>query len=567
MPTHSPPPAPPQSRDDYDVVIVGAGFCGASAATLLRRAVPGCRVLLIDRNRTTTHKVGEATVEVSARFMTDVLGIGEHLRTCQLPKHGLRFWFTDARGRRLEEMSEIGPAAAPPLSTFQLDRSVLDEHIVSQAVEAGAELVRPATVRSWDEGWPRQAISLSDADGQMRTVTCRWLLDASGRAAFVARRKRLLERTDDHPTNAVWARWEGVHDLDGPAFVGSPDGSGADSGADSGREGSPRLRPLRARRRLATNHFCGRGWWCWMIPLACGRTSVGLVWDSTLFDLPGEGDVQQRYQQFVRRQDGLRELLEGAHPVEGDVMAYRHLPYRSRRFADRGWLLLGDAGMFLDPFYSPGLDQASISTFSAVQVVRDDLMRQASRAGSAAPGNDGDPASEEELDAALTSHDRRFDRSYRRWLEALYLGKYRLMGDAELATTAFLVDTALYYLGVVGPVYRHVDAFANPVFGLDLPQSTWSYRSMRWFSRRLQRLAEVRRRQGTYGRRNLGWRPRVVTFRLGPPALRPLAQGIAYWMRMEGSALLHSVVGRRRPATAPAATDVSSPPDESRRVA
>jgi flavin-dependent dehydrogenase len=513
----------PTASEHYDVVIIGGGFCGGAAALLLRRSLPSCRVLLLDRNETTTHKVGEATVEVSALFMMRVLKISDHLGREHLPKHGLRFWFTDQQGRSLREMSEVGPASPPPLSTFQLDRSVLDEHLLELARAEGAEVARPCTVRSWNEGWPLQSLTYETADGEMRTVTCRWLLDASGKAAFVARRKKLLERTEDHTTTAVWGRWQGVRDLDGPAVLGF--------GADTNE-----LPPIAATRRLATNHFCGPGWWCWMIPLACGKTSVGLVFDHRIFHLPGEGDARARYEAFVRSQDGLRELLQDATLDPDDTMAYRHLPYCSRQFADRGWALLGDAGMFLDPFYSPGLDQASISTFATLRLLESDL-----------EASEEDPKTRQEaLDTALEKHNGRFSRSYRRWLEALYLGKYRLMGDAELASCAFLVDTALYYLGVVGPAYRHTEALANPVFGIELPQARWAYLFTRTFNRRLQRLAELRQRQGTFGRRNVGWRPRISAFRTGPGALRPLLQGMVLWLRMELSAMAGSLTGRGR---------------------
>ena len=113
---------------------------------------------------------------------------------------------------------------------------------------------------------------------------------------------------------------------------------------------------MQASRRLATNHFCGYGWWCWVIPLGGGPTSIGVVYNKDLFALPGEGKPRERYEQFIRTQAGLRELVAHAHMDGDDFLALGKLPYKTSRYLDKGWALVGDAAAFIDPYYSPGLD-------------------------------------------------------------------------------------------------------------------------------------------------------------------------------------------------------------------
>ncbi|MCB1037183.1 MAG: hypothetical protein KDD47_25365, partial [Acidobacteria bacterium] len=252
-------------------------------------------------------------------------------------------------------------------------------------------------------------------------------------------------------------------------------------------------------------------------PLAGGRTSIGVVYNKELFGLPGEGDRPERYQHFVRQHPGLRELLADAE-MDETPSTFSHLPYRSRRYMDRGWALLGDAAAFMDPFYSPGLDHASMSVFATALILRRDLSGE---------------ADETALDGAVAAHNAAFAQSYDRWISALYEGKYEILGDAELTTCAFLVDTALYYLGVVTQVYRDLEQIKNPTFGLPIPHTRIAYGIMRIFNRRMLRLARLRRQAGTYGRRNVEWRVLSKAFGLGSGSLGPLMRGLRLWARLE----------------------------------
>jgi flavin-dependent dehydrogenase len=530
------PAVPTPTARRYDAVVIGGALAGAACALLLKRFAPAATVLVIERQESFGRKVGEATVEVSAYFLKRVLGMLDHLEADQLPKHGLRFWFTDGPGRDLAAMTEVGPRHLPRLASFQLDRARLDEEALARAAAAGCEVARPAKVTAVESGWPESRVRWVDAAGAEPEAVTRWVLDASGRQTFLARRLGLLETVAEHPTAALWARWRGVADMDGPAVLG-PDPA------------RPRLPPIAPRRRNATNHFCGYGWWCWVIPLAGGDTSVGLVHHKELFPLAGEERLEERYRGHVTGHPGLAELLAGAEMVPGDFLAYRHLPYRTTRYAGRGWALVGDAAGFMDPYYSPGLDHLSMSAWATARLVADELA-----GGLDEPG----------LDARLAEHDRRFVRSYRRWLDALYLGKYELLGDAELTACAYLVDTALYYLGIVTPVYEAEENLANPTFGLTNRASEVSYAVMRRFNRRLNHLARYRRATGRYGRRNVGWRLLGATPGLRLAALPMLAAGLRRWVSLEAqhlaARLRHGHRDLTRPIPGPAAAGPAALP-------
>lgn len=525
--------APTQRKIDdpaetrYDVVVIGGGFAGSSTALLLRRWLPDARVLIAERGERFERKVGEATVEVSGYFLHRVLGLYDHLSRHHLPKHGLRYWFSRpdrCDDASLFDLTEVGPSEMPHLASFQLDRPALDQHLLDTAGREGTEVLRPAKVCSVDvctdvctmeesEGssWPESLVRIETADGERR-VRARWVIDASGRQSFLARKMGLHQKVERHPTASIWARWKGVRDLDGPAVVG-------------GDPRGPKLPAVAASRRLATNHFVGYGYWTWVIPLANGNTSIGLVYNKELYEPPDGASLQERYERFVRGTPGLRDLVADAEIDESDFMALSHLPYRTDRYMDRGWALVADAASFLDPYYSPGLDHAAISIYATARILEGELSGRLA----------GD-----ELTERIRVHNEDFLRSYERWLDGLYVGKYELMGDADLLGSAFLVDTAFYYLGVVTPVYRNLEAMGNPVFGLALPQARWAYNTTRTFNRRLRGLARFRRQVGTYGKNNLGRHRYSRSFGLGlRPAVGPLAKGLGLWLRAEWERLVH----------------------------
>ncbi len=535
--THAP-------QTHYDAVIIGGSFSGTAAALLLRRQRPQARIVVVEQSEHFGRRVGEATVEVSGYFLHQVLGLSDYLEREHLEKHGLRFWLTDGQSRALEDMTEIGADEAPRLASFQLDRAKLDEYLLHLADLEGCEVLRPArvlAVDTVDTDSGSSQVRIESADGE-HTLHTRWVLDASGRHAFLARRKRLLQRLEAHPTAALWGRWSGVQDLDGPTYT------------EATADAPPRLPAVDTQRRLATNHFCGYGWWCWVIPLsgggtAGGDTSIGLVYHKDLFELPGKGSKLERFRDFVTSQDGLRDLLASAQLDENDFQSYNHLPYQSSRYMERGWALLGDAAGFLDPLYSPGLDHASISVYATVQLLVRDL----------------DPA-QTLSDADIETHNKAFADSYPRWWGALYDGKYEILGDADLVAAAYTLDTALYYLGVVGPVYRDLTSLRNPPFGLDAPQSVIAYKIMRAWNQRLRRLARLRRYTGLYGRRNFGTRIYGKAFGLAPrDALRSLCRGLGLWLRLEArqlwACLRYGRPALRQPvADAPAVEAAVAPP-------
>ncbi|MEO8586408.1 MAG: tryptophan 7-halogenase, partial [Acidobacteriota bacterium] len=436
-------------------------------------------------------------------FLTRELKIHDHLSREQLPKQAFRYWFNNEKVTCLREASETGPTQLARTPSFQIDRSKLDEYVLSLAAKEGAEVWRPAKVvdvaLNGDAG---NTLTVEKSDGTRAAVTCKWVVDATGRQAMLARKRGGVTPIQSHPTSAIWVRYRGVKDMDGPEVVGT-------DSAD------PFHRAVIAPRRLATNHFTGWGYWIWFIPLQGGETSVGLVWDTRLVQPEGATPLE-KLTRFLDANPLTKELLTHAEPIDADCHQYGHLPYFVDSFIGPGWTCVGDAGGFLDPFYSPGLDQMSFSVYSRVRLVERALR--------------GEPAADMSKEYEL--HNTRYTRFMTYFYEAIFRDKYYVMGDYDTMTTVFLMDTALYYLAAVIPIYRwSSERLGLPPYYQD--GSEIAFYPMRFYNRRLVAIAKRKKLLGIYGNHNAGRRPGLVGFSVRGASWVMLGHGLVRWAKAE----------------------------------
>jgi hypothetical protein len=266
---------------------------------------------------------------------------------------------------------------------------------------------------------------------------------------------------------------------------------------------------------------------------------VGVVWDDRICSLPAGDTVAQRFEAFLRSFPAGREVMRDAVRLDDDLHALNGLPYRMTRLMGDGWALVGDASGFIDPFYSPGLDWASLTVTKTVSVIRRSLASGADTA------------------ADVVRHNRDFTRGFTRWFRALYLDKYYYLGDAELMGIALRMDVSLYYFGIVTPPYRGGEAELEVPFSP--PVSAPFYHFMAFVNRRLARLGRLRLAAGTWGRANAGRRTLLSGFRLGPSSLRRVPGVMARLLAAEIRSIPDLLAARRAAAAAARERDARGP--------
>lgn len=400
-------------RIKADVAIIGGGLAGLTLALQLRSLDDCLDIVVLERNHWpmagAAHKVGESTVEIGAHYLADTVGAERLLQDEQLRKFGLRFFFGSGNHDDLAKSDELGASHLLAVPAYQVDRGQLENDLAALAEEQGVRLLPGSVVRKVELAkMAGKHRVFFENEGGAAQLDCSWVVDAASRASVLKRQMR-LNRESTHRISAAWFR------LDHPVHV--DDWSG-----DTTWKG----RCLELNRRHSTNHLMGSGYWVWVIPLREDRTSIGIVADSAIHPAGEYNSFDKSLRWLEEKQPMCHERLR---PHAGSLMDFRML----RNFANdcgqlwspKGWALTGDAGVFADPFYSPGTDFIAISnTFIADLITRKKTSMQ------------------------LQFESIVFEKIYRSFLSStmsIYRDLYPGFGDARLMALKSTWDFAYYW--------------------------------------------------------------------------------------------------------------------------
>ncbi len=323
------------TRLDCDVIVVGGGPAGSTAASWLARA--GLRVMLFERDRFPRFHIGESLL-ASVNDVLGAIGADGLVQQAGFPeKWGATFMSADGRIERYADFS-IAPGVPRP-QTWQVPRAHFDDLLLRHALRSGADVREGHRVIDIDVGDDQVTALVQDTesgDGVRRTIRARAVIDASGRASILARKFNLRVDEPRLANVAVFSHYSGV----------------------------PRQHGRRAGDiRIVARDDLG---WFWLIPISDDLMSVGVVLPvhaaRAFRALPHETWLESA----ITETPVVAGLLADAHRA-WPVRVEKDFSYASRAYAGARWFLAGDAGSFLDPVFSTGVAIALESGLEAAQ--------------------------------------------------------------------------------------------------------------------------------------------------------------------------------------------------------
>ena len=319
----------------YDVLLIGAGPSGSSAAALL--AEYGYNVLLIEREKFPRYHIGESLLPFTHEPLKR-LGLIERMRASAfIKKYSVQFVSTS--GKASEPFYFNTRYDDDVAQTWQVLRSEFDQMLLDHARDKGANVVEETKVLDLLRDGDRvTGVRVRQPDGTEAEYRAPITLDCSGKESFAASRNRW--RVPDPELNkvAVWTYYKGAK---------------RDKGIDEG---------------TTTVAFLPEKGWFWHIPLHDDRVSVGVVAEGKYLTRDGVKAPKDIFHREVTQNKWIEEYLAPGKST-GDYYVTNEFSYHSRHCGCEGLLLLGDAFCFLDPVFSSGLMLALKSGVMAADAV------------------------------------------------------------------------------------------------------------------------------------------------------------------------------------------------------
>jgi flavin-dependent dehydrogenase len=293
-------------------------------------------VLLVEKERFPRFHIGESQLpglngilhELGAYDCIAIEGF--------VQKWGASFRSSDGRYDQYADFAVAAETQAP--QTVQVPRDRFDRALVDHSRRCGVEVLEGTRAEHAEFERAGVTLRLVAADGGERSVRVAAVVDASGRSGFLARRFGRREIDPLLRNIAVHAQYEGV--------------------------------PRREGRRAGDIQMVTRtdkGWF-WFIPISETVTSVGAVVPKQVHDARPKLTAEESLARYLAETPAAAALVKEARRVsEGRYDA--DYSYLATEHAGDRWVLVGDAGAFLDPIFSTGVLMAMQSGLEAAAAI------------------------------------------------------------------------------------------------------------------------------------------------------------------------------------------------------
>jgi flavin-dependent dehydrogenase len=307
-------------KTTYDVIVIGAGPAGSTAAAVL--AAKGRRVLVLEKETFPRYHVGESLIPF-CYFTLERLGLLERLsQGAFVKKYSVQF--VSIRGHVSNPFYFFNHLDHPASTTWQVVRSEFDSLLMQNAQDKGAEVRQGVTVKELlEKDGQVVGVKAKTQEKEVQELYAPMTIDASGLRSFAVKKNGWRVADPSLDKIAIWTYFKNAK---------------RDSGYDEG---------------ATTVAYLPEKGWFWYIPLHNETVSVGVVAEPAYLYREGR-NPEEIIAREIQNNAWIREHLRDATQV-GEYRAANDYSYRSRHCAKDGLLLTGDAFSFLDPVFSSGV--------------------------------------------------------------------------------------------------------------------------------------------------------------------------------------------------------------------
>jgi len=319
--------------ESCDVVVIGGGPGGSTAAALLARR--GYRVIALEKAHHPRFHIGESLLPMNLPVF-ERLGVLDKVRQLGVFKPGADFEAENARGYNTFAFARA--LGNSPPHAYQVWRQDFDKMLYDHARTCGADAREGHEVTQVEQLGPRESwLDVAADDGRAYRIQARYVVDASGREAFLSTKNKLRRKNDQHQSAAIFGHFRGAV---------------AREGEDAGN--------------ISIYSFAHG--WMWMIPLPDGVMSVGAVCRPDYLK-QRKGRTVEFLLETLQLSPALWRRVQQAELIDNEIRVTGNYSYDSTRMGGLGWVLVGDAFAFLDPVFSSGVYLAMSGAEQAVEVV------------------------------------------------------------------------------------------------------------------------------------------------------------------------------------------------------